>query len=66
MAIRKSNAAPVRGWHAPGPRFTRWAAVYFVAFVVAPILGLALLLDVALYLLFRYAFESCYGVLCLL
>ena len=56
----------IRGVDLPPRRFTGWALVYFVVFLCLPLLGVALALDVALYLLWGTAFESCYAVLCLL
>ena len=55
----------VRGVSLPRRRFTGWAFVYFLLFVGAPILGLALILDVLFYIVFTGIFDSCYGVLCL-
>lgn len=60
------TAARIHGYVIPAPRFTRWALVYFLKFVAAPALLLLLLLDVALYVLFRDWLGACYGVLCLL
>jgi hypothetical protein len=56
----------VNGISLPRRRFTGWAVVYFMIFLGAPILGLALVLDVIFYLVFTRFFETCYGVLCLL
>jgi len=56
---------PIKGIVAEGPRFTRWAAIYFFGYVAGPFLLLCLALDVALYFLFKNVFHSCYGVLCL-
>lgn len=58
------RARPVMGVTAEGPRFTRWAGIYFVAYVAVPILAVCLALDIGLYLLFKHVFHSCYGVLC--
>jgi hypothetical protein len=60
------RAQTINGVRLPRRRFTAWAALYFAVFVCAPVLGLALLLDVALYLIFDQVFGRCYGVLCLL
>ena len=45
-------------------RFTAWAALYFAAFVAAPILGVALAIDVILFFVFTRLLDRCYGVLC--
>jgi len=55
----------IRGIDVPRRRFTRWAALYFLLYVCLPVLGIALLLDAALYFLFARVFGSCYAVLCL-
>lgn len=57
---------PIDGYTIPAPRFTRWAWLYFIAFIGVPVLGVGLLLDVAMFFLFRNVFDSCYGLLCLL
>lgn len=54
----------IHGLIIPAPRFTRHALVYFLKYLAAPVLLLLLLLDVALYVLFREAFDACYGVMC--
>lgn len=59
------DPAPINGVIVPPRRFTRWAALYFAAFIRLPILGTAFLLDYALYILFRDVFEACYAVMCL-
>lgn len=56
----------IHGDRVPGRRFTRWAALYFAAFVALPILGLTLALDFVGYLVAVKLFgASCYGLLCL-
>lgn len=63
MALFRS-AARIHGYVIPAPRFTRWALVYFLKFIAAPVLLLLLALDVALYFVFREWLGSCYGILC--
>lgn len=55
----------IHGMAIPAPRFTRWALVYFLKFVLLPALLVLLALDVALYFVFRHWLEACYGILCL-
>ena len=55
----------IRGVDIPRRRFTVWAAIYFLAFVCVPVLGVALVLDFLLYLLFERVFGLCYAILCL-
>ena len=66
MASVAKQAALVRGMAFPKPRFTSWAWVYFGLYICLPVLGVAFVLDLILYLAFRYLMDSCYGVLCLL
>ncbi len=60
--LRKPVA--IKGVVAEGPRFTRWAAIYFFGYVAVPLLTLCLAVDIGLYFLFKHAFNRCYGVLC--
>lgn len=55
----------VKAQQIPPPHITKWG--YWAAFkyLALPFLGLLAVLDVALYFLFKYAFHSCYGLLCL-
>lgn len=55
----------IHGLVIPAPRFTRWALVYFIKFVLLPGLALLLALDVALYFAFREWLGRCYGLPCL-
>ena len=64
--MRFLKARTVSGVSLPRRRFTGWAALYFVAFVCVPVLGFALVVDVALYFLVTRLLGRCYGVLCLL
>jgi hypothetical protein len=56
---------PIHGVEIPPRRFTRWAALYFLLFFCLPVLGLAAVLDVLLYLVFTRLFDTCYAILCL-
>ena len=60
-----TKAHPVKGITLPRRRFTGWAALYFAGFVCAPIMALALLLDIISYVIFTRFLERCYGLLCL-
>ena len=62
MAVFRRRA--VAGVLLPRRRFTRWAALYFLAFVCLPILAATLILDAVLYLVFTRLLDRCYGVLC--
>jgi hypothetical protein len=62
---RHSGKTTVRGWDLPGPRLTGWGWAYLAAYVAAPIMTLALLLDLSLYLVADRLFGVCYAVLCL-
>ena len=54
------------GWRIPPARLTLGA--YWVAFkhVFAPVLGALAAVDIILYFIFKYIFNSCYGVMCML
>jgi hypothetical protein len=66
--LRQFRAFPrIHGKIVPGRRFTANAALYFGAFVAAPLLGIALLLDLLGWLITVKLFgASCYGVMCFL
>jgi hypothetical protein len=61
-----SRSITVAGHEIPRRRFTRYAFLYFLGLVALPILGTALLLDIALYLAATRWLHTCYGVLCFL
>lgn len=50
----------------PAPKLTAWAYLYLFWYVILPFLGGLALLDGLLYLFFKYALNSCYGILCFL
>ncbi len=54
----------IGGIDIPRRRFTGWAAAYFLAFFVAPVLGVSLLLDAVFYAVFERVFGACYAILC--
>lgn len=64
MIFSFSQRPGVAGIRVPRRRFTGWAVLYFSGFVVVPVLGLALALDIILYLVVTRLFDSCYGLLC--
>ncbi|MBM3600492.1 MAG: hypothetical protein FJX35_20010 [Alphaproteobacteria bacterium] len=68
MAEDTANATPAarrsRTNTIPRRRYTVWAAIYFVAFVALPILGVSLLLDLALAVIFRHFGLGCFGFWC--
>lgn len=55
----------MRGLDLPGPRLTGWGWAYLAAYVAVPIMMLALLLDLLLYLVADRLFGVCYAALCL-
>ena len=54
------------GHRIPPPRLTLWAWGRLMQYLLLPFFGALFLLDLLFYLIFRYGFDSCYGVLCLL
>ncbi|WP_341912924.1 hypothetical protein [Ferrovibrio terrae] len=61
-----ARPARIHGMVIPAPRFTRWALVYFLKYLLLPGLLVLLALDIALYFVFRDWLGACYGVLCFL
>lgn len=55
----------VRGVDMPGVRMTGWGWAYLALYVALPILAIAFLLDLALYLVADRVFGVCYALLCL-
>ena len=66
MPLLAKRNQPIRGVGLRRRRFTGWALLYFLVFFCLPVLGLALLLDFALYTFFDRILGSCYGLLCFL
>lgn len=66
MAKATAKADRVRGYRIPKPRLTGWGWFYIAIFIGLPAIGTLLLLDIALWAVFRFGLDSCYGVLCLL
>lgn len=50
----------------PSPRPTRHGVLRAVLYVGLPLVGVLLLLDLVLYLVFTRVLDRCYGLLCLL
>ena len=48
----------------PAPRPTPWAAIYALLYIGVPAIGILALVDLVLYLVFRYGFGRCYGIGC--
>lgn len=63
--FRLSRPEKVHGLVIPAPRFTALALRRMLVWGLLPFLALCLVGDVVLYLIFRYVFGSCYGLLCL-
>lgn len=65
--LRQFRKPPrIHGTTVPGRKFTSAAALYFAGFLALPVLGVALLLDLAGWLITVKLFgASCYGVTCL-
>jgi hypothetical protein len=51
----------VKGHRLPTPHLTGWGYLY----VLLPVFVILAVLDALLYLIFRYGFDSCYGLWCL-
>lgn len=64
MAMHKETASRVRGYRIPKPRVTPYGWFYLALFLGLPAIGFLLMIDIALWAVFRFGFDSCYGVLC--
>lgn len=62
----KKKHRDVMGHTISAPRPTLWAYLYILKYVAAPLLLILLALDILLFFIFKYAFDSCYGLACLL
>lgn len=56
----------VQGHHLPSPRLTLTGVRLLLQYIALPILLVLTLIDGLLYLFFRFALDSCYGVWCLI
>ena len=65
MIKKRAKIQTVMGVTMPPVRLTGWAFGLGIFYVGMPFLSGLLLLDGLMYLLFKYGFDSCYGVLCL-
>ena len=61
--IRK-KAQEVMGHQLASPALTKTGLRLILQYVAAPILALLALIDLGLFLVFKYAFGQCYGVWC--
>ena len=66
MAKQDAKLETVMGFTIKTPQLTRWAILRLAQYIILPFLGVLLLMDVLLYLVFKYELDSCYGVLCLI
>lgn len=65
MPLLPSPSVEIAGQAVPRRRFTPWALAYFLGLVAAPVLGIALALDVGLFYAARHWGWGCYSALCL-
>jgi len=56
----------VMGHEISSPKPTKWAYFYILKYAGIPICFMLLAFDMILYFVFKYGFNSCYGVFCLL
>lgn len=62
----QKEVSSIDGHVIPPPRWTRHARRKALMWVGLPLTAGLFLVDGLLFLLFRYGFDSCYGVFCLL
>jgi hypothetical protein len=55
----------IGGISAPGPRFTRWALLYFLMHIALPVMTIALLLDIVTWQIAEMTGGRCYAFVCL-
>jgi len=60
--LKRNSAASSAG--IPAPRPTPWAALYVLLYLGLPAIGILGLIDLVLFLVFRYGFDRCYGIAC--
>ena len=58
------RSGSVLGHVIPRRRFTRWAAYYFVLYLVLPVMALGLLADLLLYAISSILLGRCYALFC--
>ena len=59
------NQYEVKGFYAPTPKITKIGLLYALIHVGLPVMTIALLVDVVLYMIFTIGFDRCYGLMCL-
>ena len=65
MFGRKKLIQNVMGHEITAPKPTRWAFYYILKYIGLPLCLILTGLDIILYFIFKYAFDSCYGIFCL-
>lgn len=65
MFGRKKFTRNVMGHTLPAPKPTRWAFYYILRYIGLPICLILTGLDMMLFFIFKYVFNSCYGFFCL-
>jgi hypothetical protein len=63
--MTKKTIQTVKGHTLRAPHLTRMGYRVIAQQLIAPLLGGLLALDILIYVIFRYGFHQCYGVLCL-
>lgn len=63
---RKPTLQTIKGHTLPSPQLTKAGKWALLRTIILPFLGILFALDGLLYLLFRFVFHQCYGLLCLL
>ena len=54
------------GHEITAPKPTKWAFFYILKYIGLPVCMILTGLDILLYFIFKYAFNSCYGLFCLI
>lgn len=62
----KEPTKSVHGQTTPPIKVTKAGYGMIATYLIAPVLGLLLVLDIAGYLIAKYVLDACYGILCFL
>jgi len=54
------------GYEIPASKPTKWAYFYMLKYIGLPVCLILTGIDIIMYFLLKYAFDSCYGLFCLI
>jgi len=62
MFRRKKHIENIMGHEIAPPNMTKWGAFYILKHLGAPLIGFLALMELIVFLIFRYAFDMPYGI----